>query len=176
VVTEPSDRLPDPPAEAALLRLVRKARDITVADAAKAVGISKAWLSSIENGHDTRGPEGVRPVRASDTIVAHLAAYLRISPERLETEGDRPDAALVLREILAIRRREAAPPRPDFLRFKDDPVRDALGAEVWEQNLDDYGKPVYDDPVMLRGVVEYKLQNRMGGTGAAGEDRRRAAG
>lgn len=90
---------PKPPPEAVLLRLARKAAGATVEETARAAGISKAWLSSIENGYDTRTDDGTRPVRAKDEVVARLAAFLHISPGRLETEGERPDAALVLTEM-----------------------------------------------------------------------------
>lgn len=106
---------PGPPPEAVLLRLARKAARITVEEAARAAGISKAWLSSIENGYDTRAEDGIRPVRAKDEVVAALADFLRISPERLATEGQRPDAALVLAEMHRQReeaRREDKPPEP----------------------------------------------------------------
>lgn len=92
-------RTPGPPPEAVLLRLARKAAGISVEEAAKAAGISKAWLSSIENGYDTRTESGVRPVRAKDEVIARLAAFLNIGPHRLEIEGQRPDAAAVLREM-----------------------------------------------------------------------------
>lgn len=90
---------PEPPPEAVLLRLARKAAGATVEETARSAGISKAWLSSIENGYDTRAEDGMRPVRAKDEVVARLADFLHITPERLETEGRRRDAALVLAEM-----------------------------------------------------------------------------
>lgn len=99
MATEGNGTLPTPPPEAVLLRLARKASRVTVAEAAGAAGISKAWLSSIENGYDNRGRGGRRPVSASDEIIARLAGFLHIPPERLESEGQRPDAAAVLREM-----------------------------------------------------------------------------
>lgn len=96
---DPHPMQPQPPPEAVLLRRVRKAAGATVEETAKGAGISKAWLSSIEAGYDTRAASGVRPVRAKDEVIARVAAFLRISPERLEREGQRPDAARVLAEI-----------------------------------------------------------------------------
>jgi transcriptional regulator with XRE-family HTH domain len=165
MVTEPAGGLPAPPPEAVLLRLVRKASRVTLADAAKAAGISKAWLSSIENGHDMRGAAGVRPVRASDMIVAHLAAYLGISPARLEDEGERPDAAAVLREILASRERHQ-PPEPGRPRFAD-PEEDRIAARMWE-----IGRARYDD----EGLREFIKSFITAGRTAPPQDRSRAAG
>jgi transcriptional regulator with XRE-family HTH domain len=100
MATEPGPGLPAPPPDARLIRLVRKARGVTLTEAAKAANVSKAWMSSVESGFDKRGQKGgVRPVRLSDSDLAHLAAYLHIPPERLEAEGQRPDAARVLREM-----------------------------------------------------------------------------
>lgn len=103
---------PAPPPEAVLLRLVRKAQGVSLQQAARAAGISKAWLSSIETGHDSRARygDGTRTVRASDEIIARLALLLQVSPERLETDGQRPDASAVLREML--RQRRPAPVSP----------------------------------------------------------------
>jgi len=117
---------PAPPPEAVLLRLARKAAGVTVQEAAGAAGISKAWLSSIENGFDTRG-SGIRPVRAKDSVIARLAAFLRISPQRMETEGERPDAAAVLREMLRGSEVTAPPRDAEGPRFSDPALQ-----HVWE--------------------------------------------
>lgn len=131
----PGTGAPAPPPEAVLLRVVRKASGITLASAAKAAGISKAWLSSIENGYDSRGPEGgIRPVRASDDIVARLAAFLNISPERLEAEGRRPDAAAVLREMQRDRPAQGGDALDEALRgeeFRDFTPGEIAAAKRW---------------------------------------------
>jgi transcriptional regulator with XRE-family HTH domain len=88
---------PSPPPEAVILRLARKAAGITSPSAASAVGISKARLSQIETGSERR--LGVyRPVSGKDSTIARLAAFLGVSPDRLDNAG-RGDAAAVLREL-----------------------------------------------------------------------------
>jgi len=90
---------PQPPAEALLIRLARDAGRLTVPAAARAAQISKARWAQIEAGYETR-KDGYHPVRAPAGTLAHMARAVGISPERLETEGERPDAAGVLREIM----------------------------------------------------------------------------
>lgn len=125
--------LPHPPPEAVLLRLARKAAGVTVAQAAHTAGVSKAWLSAIENGYDNRGRDGVRPVRASDEIVARLAAFLDVGPERLETEGQRPDAAAVLREMQRHTAQQPAPvAEPRFADPRLQNIMDGPGDLDWK--------------------------------------------
>lgn len=97
---------PAPPPISVLLGVTRRAARITLTEAAKAAGISKGWLSAIEHGHDNRDGE-IKPANPKAEVVAALAAFYGLSPERVEAEGERPDAALVLREI--IRQRTAKP-------------------------------------------------------------------
>src|SRR5579875_390113 len=92
---------PAPPPEAVMLRLAREASGTTVSEAAAAAGISAARWSQVELGYgNRRGP--LKPVRARSGTLARMAHAVGVGPGRLE-EGDRPDAAEILREI---RRRE----------------------------------------------------------------------
>jgi len=90
-----------PPPAATLVRLVREAAGLSVSTVADRAGISQSRWTQIENGYETRG--GTRkPVKPKPGILAHMAAAVgNITPERLASEGQRPDAAQVLREILA---------------------------------------------------------------------------
>lgn len=96
-----------------------------MAQAAAVAGVSLARWSHIENGHETR--QGTtRPVKAKADTLARMARAISLSPERLESEGQRPDAAEILREILrtppegpATERPLAAVPGPGVL--PDDP-------------------------------------------------------
>jgi len=87
-----------PPPEAVLLTVARKAAGMKTPDVARAAGISKARLSQIENGYERRAGR-YSPVRGKDDTIAHVAAVVGVTPEQLE-EARRPDAALILREIL----------------------------------------------------------------------------
>jgi transcriptional regulator with XRE-family HTH domain len=90
-----------PPArpESALIRLAREAAGISIPEAAAASGVSKARWSQIEAGYETRG-DIVRPVQAKAATLARMAHVAGLTPERLAGEGQRPDAADVLAEIL----------------------------------------------------------------------------
>lgn len=90
---------PIPPPEAVLIRLVREAAGLKLPAVARLAGISKARWSQIETGYETRGG-GHRQVKGRAVTIAHMAYAVGLTPERLETEGERPDAAAVLREIL----------------------------------------------------------------------------
>jgi len=115
------------PAEATLIRLVRLAAGMSVAEAAAVAGISKARWSQVENGHETR--LGTRhAVIASDGLLARMADAVGADADRLAGSGRR-DAAAVLREIHR-RRLSAVPsaaPRyssPSLQRIADDPDLD----------------------------------------------------
>lgn len=111
--------MPSARPEGALLRLARDAAGISIPEAVRRSGVSKARWSQVESGTETRN--GVtRPVQAKAGTLARMARAVGITPERLESEGQRPDAAKVLREILA--QDAAAPvaaapsPAEDFAR------------------------------------------------------------
>lgn len=97
-----------PPPEASLLYRARESAGVTLADAAKAAGITDTRWSQIERGHERRKGIDV-PARARAGTLARMARAIGIPPERLESEGQRPDAAEILREIL---RQPTPGPRP----------------------------------------------------------------
>ena len=122
---------PPPPAEARLIRLAREATGMTAGEAAKSTNglVSAVYWRDVERGHGTRRGERV-PTRASARLLAHMARAVRVSPERLEGEGERPDAAGVLREML----REDPSPRPPF---DEDDEGEPQGDEAWVLFPDD---------------------------------------
>jgi transcriptional regulator with XRE-family HTH domain len=90
-----------PPArpEGALLRLARQAAGLSIPEAVRLSGVSKARWSQVESGHETRAGV-IRPVQAKADTLARMARAVGVTPERLESEGQRADAAEILREIL----------------------------------------------------------------------------
>jgi transcriptional regulator with XRE-family HTH domain len=121
-----------PPArpEGALIRLARQAAGLSIPDAVRLSGVSKARWSTVESGSESR--DGVtRPVNAKADTIARMARAVGINPDRLESEGQRADAALILREIL---RAEAEPPASpaaeDDGPLLDDEDPGALALEV----------------------------------------------
>lgn len=102
-----------PPArpEGALIRLARQAAGLTIPDAVRLSGVSKARWSTVESGYESRGGT-TRPVNAKADTIARMAHAVGVTPERMESEGQRPDAAEILREIL----RSPGQPAPERQR------------------------------------------------------------
>lgn len=118
-MTPGSPAVDRPPPEAALIRLVRQAAKIPVAAAAKRAGISTARWTQVEQGYETRAGER-RPATAPPDTLAYMAAAIGLPPERLESEGQRPDAAAVLREMRGHGAVQPVPPAGEYP--DDDPV------------------------------------------------------
>jgi len=113
----PAD-IPAPPPEAVLIRRVRVAAGMGIPEAARRAGISVARWSQVENGRETR--KGVvKAVRAKPGTIAHMAGAVGIDAERLEAEGEHPEAAAVLREM----------DRPHLAAVPSLPPEDAQQAE-----------------------------------------------
>lgn len=125
---------PPPPPAATLIRLVREAAGLKIPTVAKRAGISPARWSQIENGYEVR-QERVKAVNSRAVTLAHMAAAVALSPERLETEGERPDAAVILREIIRQEKesqQEPADDRPGIVRqYWDDPDYGPMVRALW---------------------------------------------
>lgn len=124
---------PPPPPEASLLYRARESAEITIADAAKAAKITDTRWSQIERGHERRKGIDV-PARAKAGTLARMARVVGIPPDRLESEGRRPDAAEILREILRSPRREPPPLRP----ADPYPAEDKVAEEILTDLLSRY--------------------------------------
>lgn len=129
-----------PPPEAVLIYRARESASITIADAAKAAGITDTRWSQIERGHERRKGIDV-PARAKAGTLARMARAVGISPERLEKEGQREDAADLLREMLST---AGGPPRPDVVHIPapvpgspSKAARAAFPGDEWKQRLYD---------------------------------------
>lgn len=110
-----------PPArpEGSLIRRAREAAGLSIPEAVRRSGVSKARWSQVETGYETRDGT-LRVVQARAGTLARMANAVGVTAERLETEGARPDAAEILREIS---RRQNAMPRQnlDVNQREDDP-------------------------------------------------------
>ena len=107
-----SPEIPPAPPEADVIRLARKAADMTAEGAAEATrahdgkGISATYWRDVERGRGGRRGRQV-PVRASDRVLAAMARVVGVTPAQLTGAG-REDAARVLDE--ALRRERSSPP------------------------------------------------------------------
>ncbi len=110
-----TDDPPRPTSEGELIRRVRNLSipKLTISAAAARVGLSAEQWGYVERGYyPARDGHPPRPFSPPAATLAKMAHTLRITPERLEYEGRRPDAAEMLREI--IRQQSPGPGLEDF--------------------------------------------------------------
>lgn len=102
-------------------KLIRSAREraipkLSIRAAAARIGISPEHWGNIERGYKSSGAAGEpRRLDISPALIAKMARAVGVSPELLETEGERPDAAAELRQIIrdgTPAMPPAPPPRP----------------------------------------------------------------
>jgi hypothetical protein len=97
-----ADDTPSPTPEGQLIRQVRDLSipKLTIRAAAALIGLSAEQWGYIERGYyPARDGNPPRPFSPPAVTLAKMAHVLDITPERLESEGQRPDAAKILREI-----------------------------------------------------------------------------
>lgn len=82
------------PPHGALIEEAREKARLSRREAARRAGISGNWWKFVVTGY-----QGETPVRGGAETVARMARVVGLSPERLESDGQRPDAAEILREI-----------------------------------------------------------------------------
>jgi hypothetical protein len=86
---------PQRPPHGILIESARLAAGISLAQAVRLAGVAKdTWINTVR-GRNGEGGE----YRARPRTVARMARAAGVTPERLETEGERPDAAAILREM-----------------------------------------------------------------------------
>jgi hypothetical protein len=152
------ERPPAPP-EAVLIRLAREAAGIPIAAAAERAGVSVARWSQIEAGSEIRHGQ-VSPVTGRAGTIARMAGAIPgISPERLASEGQRPDAAEILGEI----ERQEAQPSPHLASV---PVPPPASAEALIEAI--RSKPMRQMGAHMAEEVDKRLPRLAGlATGAA---------
>jgi len=118
------NRPPEPPPYGALIEAAREAAGLSRREAARRAGISDAWWRYVVQGWQNG------PISGPADTVAEMARVVGVTPEQLEAEGQRADAAKALREILS-----AAPapslPRNPFAGVAD-PAAEPEGDEAWD--------------------------------------------
>lgn len=89
-----STDVPEPPPYGALIESARKDAGLSMREAARRAGISDAWWRYLVRGYQKTPGDLAAP---ADTI-ARMARTVDLTPERLEAQGQRPDAAAILRD------------------------------------------------------------------------------
>lgn len=116
--------------------LIRRAREraapkLSIRAAAARIGISPEHWGNIERGHKSAG-EGKTPRpldEVSAALIAKMARAVGLTPEQVENEGRRPDAAEALRELLS----SPAAPDAEVIPFPsppDDFIKDLADARL----------------------------------------------
>jgi hypothetical protein len=92
-------RPPEPPPEGVLIESARRDAKLSVREAARRAGISEGWWRQVVKGYQSLSGGSFGTVRdvPADTV-AKMAKAAGVTPEQLEGEGRRPDAAKILRE------------------------------------------------------------------------------
>lgn len=133
-----NERPPQPP-EGKLIADATAMRGLSIREASSRAGISYGRWRQITSGVQNVSPGSYAAVRAPAATIARMAQAVGITPERLETEGQRPDAAEILREMLrseppALR----AVPSPDD---EVDPAESTLDVVLLLADQRGHGKP-----------------------------------
>jgi transcriptional regulator with XRE-family HTH domain len=120
--------------------LIEEARDhagLSIRESARRAGISDAWWRYVVNGR-----QGNNPVTGAADTVADMARVVGLDPDRLETDGERPDAARILRS----RQPDAPASAPSAVA---PPSRDDRAADLFPHDPDkQQAWRVLTDPVM----------------------------
>lgn len=93
------EKRPEQPPEGKLLAAAADRLDLSIREAAKRAGISYGRWRQIVMGYQNVSPGQFAKVRAPAKTLAKMAAIVGVTAEQMETEGQRPDAALALRDL-----------------------------------------------------------------------------
>lgn len=97
---------PEQPPEGKLIAAAAERLELSIREAARRAGISYGRWRQITTGYQNTSPGEFAVVRAPAKTLAKMARVVGVTPEQLETEGQRPDAAE------AMRHEQAAVPAP----------------------------------------------------------------
>ncbi len=92
------DQRPEPPPEGKLIADAADRLDLSIREAARRAGISYGRWRQIVTGYQNVSPGSYALVRAPAKTLAKRARVVGVTAEQMETEGQRPDAAEILRE------------------------------------------------------------------------------
>jgi hypothetical protein len=91
------DQRPEQPPEGRLIAAAAEHMKLSIRQAAKRAGISYGRWRQIVQGYQNVSPGVFSSVRGPAPTVAKMAAVAGVTPEQMETEGQRPDVAKVMR-------------------------------------------------------------------------------
>jgi transcriptional regulator with XRE-family HTH domain len=133
---------PSKPPYGVLIEEARADAGLSIREAARRAGISDAWWRYVVNGR-----QGTNLVTGAADKVAAMARVVGLDPDRLETDGERPDAARILRtaprDIPEPVATAVAPPSRDDQAadlFPHDPDRQQAWRTLTDPSMDDREK------------------------------------
>lgn len=92
------DQRPPQPPEGRLIAAAADRLDLSIREAARRAGISYGRWRQVVSGVQNVSPGSYAAVHAPAKTLARMAAVVGVTPEQMETEGQRPDAAEVMRQ------------------------------------------------------------------------------
>lgn len=196
------EQRPEQRPEGKLIAAAADRMNLSIREAARRAGISYGRWRQIVTGYQNVSPGSYAEVRAPAKTLAKMALTVGIAPEQMEAEGQRPDAAGIMRQQESDRPGRPAfapPPRNRRLKALEDsdepglvPYLAEVAAEV-SRAMDEHGpdltgaqafpdRPVdqgYWDNPRLSGYERVRLvarMRRMSAEGGAGQRDRSVSG
>ena len=124
------EQRPDQPPEGRLIAAAADRLDISIREAARRAGLSYGRWRQIVKGYQNISPGVYGEVRnAPARTVAKMARVVGVTAEQMETEGQRPDVAEILRQDADIRPVPGPPARRKYAD-DDDPVTAGYVREI----------------------------------------------
>jgi transcriptional regulator with XRE-family HTH domain len=91
------EQRPDPTPEGRLIAAAAKRRNLSIREAARRAGISYGRWRQVVAGYQNVSPGSFAAVHAPAMTIAKMATAVGLTPEQVESEGQRPDAAEIMR-------------------------------------------------------------------------------
>jgi hypothetical protein len=124
------DQRPPQPPEGKLIADAAARLDLSIRAAAERAGLSYGRWRQITQGYQNVSPGVFAKVVGPARTVARMAAVVGLTAEQMETEGQRPDAAEIMRRD-AVQPPEPAPPRRELQILRDPSISpDELAREM----------------------------------------------
>jgi hypothetical protein len=174
---------PEQPPEGRLIAAAAKIKGISIREASRRAGISYGRWRQITTGVQNVSPGQYAAVRnVPARTIARMAAAVELAPEQVESEGQRPDAADIMRSgnatpIAPARRGTVAPILQgiDMDELAGEIERLDEDIEAFRPWRDDYEKNTWADPLLSlddkRRLIGLYRHLRHGGASGSGRAR-----
>jgi hypothetical protein len=124
------DQRPPQPPEGKLIAEATERAGLSIREASRRAGLSYGRWRQITSGYQNVSPGSYAAVRAPARTLARMAEAAGLSPEQMETQGQRPDAAAEMRRAVPAPEPPGNLPGPGVF---DLPVTAEERAKFWSQ-------------------------------------------